>query len=80
MRFLYQSNYKTVSESKLLDKIVNAINIARPKARKIIKDLLNEKLLKITTDSFKRQYIAISEIGNTKLIEMFDESKETPDE
>lgn len=68
LRFLYESNYKPVFESKLLDSIVSSTKIARPKAKLIIDTLIEENILNFSDIN----YVIITDNGNKKLIEMFD--------
>lgn len=74
LRFFYESNYKTKQETSVLDSIVQKTNLARPKAQKILNDLILNKTLARTNDAFKT--ISITLKGNSELIEMFDKEEE----
>jgi len=73
LRFFYESNYKTESESQVLDNIVQKTGIRRPKAQKVLDDLVEEKTLSQSSDSYK--YIEITQKGNSELIELFDKEE-----
>ncbi len=74
LRFFYESNYKAKQETSVLDSIVQKTNLARPKAQKILNDLILNKTLARTNDTFKT--ISITLKGNSELIEMFDKEEE----
>ena len=74
LRYLYESNYKPMSESKLLDKIVSHTSMARPKAKKIFDELMNGGILHIQMiNTYER--VAISDNGNIELLRIFDKEK-----
>jgi len=69
LRYFYESNYKPLNESSLLDSIVHHTKLARPKAKKIIDELLNNNILRIE-GSYKK--IKITDKGNDILLDIFD--------
>lgn len=71
LRFFYESNYKPKDESNLLDAIVTHIKLARPKAKKIVQELLNDDFLRIKDNGFKKN-IYITDDGNELLLQKFD--------
>ncbi len=73
LRFFYESNYKTKTESQVLDSIVQKTGIRRPKAQKVLDTLVSEKILERGSDSLK--YISLTGKGNNLLIDMFDEEE-----
>ena len=73
LRFFYESNYKPVIEIQLLDSVVSQTKIARPKAKKIVDQLVQDDILLINSSQYEdEKYIDIAKIGNELLIEMFD--------
>lgn len=70
LRFFYESNYKTTTESNTLDAIVAKTSLRRPKAEVILNEMVQNKLLSRSEDSNK--FISITAHGNQTLLEMFD--------
>lgn len=68
LRFFYESNYKTIFEESVLDLIVQKTKIPRPKAQKLLNELIENNILR--RDSSSR--ISITSNGNETLIQMFD--------
>lgn len=75
LRFLYGSNYSGNDEDHLIDNIVEGTSIARPKVLKIYKELIKDNLLKKGDD----YYIYITDLGNEKLLELFDNEPKIKD-
>lgn len=73
LRFFYESNYTPSYETNTLNSIVSSTKIPRPKASKILDELVLDKILDRSKDSLKT--ITITSKGNDKLIEMFDEEE-----
>ena len=74
LRYFYESNYKPKNESKLLDSIVRYTKLARPKAKKIFNQLIDENILSIDNSGFK--LIHITDKGNDLLLDLFDKGGE----
>lgn len=68
LRFFYESNYKTTFEDTVLDAIVQKTKVPRPKAQKLLNELIENKILSRDTNA----KIWITTNGNETLIEMFD--------
>lgn len=68
LRFFYESNYKTIFEDSVLDLIVQKTKVHRPKAQKLLNELIANNILR--RDSSAR--ISITTNGNETLIQMFD--------
>jgi len=72
LRYLYESNYKTLDEYQLLDEVVSLTSMARPKAKKIFDELSNESII---YDKSNNGYIYLSSSGNELLLKIFDKEK-----
>ena len=76
LRFFYESNYKPIVRTRLLDNVVKVIKIARPKSEKILNLLLKDKILYEKPDQYDfNRDIEITDDGNKILLEMFDKEK-----
>lgn len=73
LRFFYESNYKSVGESNTLDFIVKQTQIPRPKAQKILNDLISKGTLAREDKGYK--FVSITPKGNSELIDMFDKEE-----
>jgi len=73
LRFFYESNYKPLREGNTLDNIVEATAMARPKAQKILNNLIADGTLARTNDVYK--IITITPKGNSELIDIFDKEE-----
>lgn len=67
LRFFYEGNYKTTTESTAIDQIINLTKLPRPKVKIIIDELINDRIL-----NKDNSYLRITDLGNRKLVELFD--------
>lgn len=67
LRYFYEGNYKTTTETTAIDQIVNFTKLARPKAKLLVDSLIADRIL-----SKEGSYLKITDIGNKKLVELFD--------
>jgi hypothetical protein len=70
LRYFYEGNYKTTTETTAIDQIVNFTKLARPKIKLIYDQLLSERIL----NKSDRGYVSITDSGNKMLVELFDNS------
>lgn len=68
LRYFYEGNYKTTTETTAIDQIVNFTKLARPKIKLIYDQLLSERIL----NKSDRGYVSITDSGNKMLVELFD--------
>ena len=75
LKFFYTSNYKPKGESGVLDLIVKSAQMPRPKAQRVLNDLISKGTLARDTKGIKT--VTITAKGNSELIDIFDsEEKE----
>jgi len=74
LRYLYESIYKPIYDSNLLDYIVDETKMARPKATKIYEQPIDENIIELK-EICGGTKVYISDNGNTKLLELFDKDK-----
>jgi hypothetical protein len=67
LRYFYEGNYKTTTETIAIDQIVNFTKLARPKAKLLVGSLIADRIL-----LKEGSYLKITDIGNKKLVELFD--------
>jgi phage host-nuclease inhibitor protein Gam len=72
LRYFYEGNYKTTTETTAIDQIVNFTKLARPKAKLLVDSLVAEKIL-----SKDGNYLKITNLGNKTLVELFDKSSQS---
>lgn len=67
LRYFYEKNYKTTTETNAIDQIIEFTQLARPKAKLLVDSLTTDEIL-----SKNGNYLEITDIGNKKLVELFD--------
>jgi phage host-nuclease inhibitor protein Gam len=70
LRYFYEANFTSDTESSLLTRVVQTTKIPRPKVKLIYDELVKEQILGNTNNGF----VTITNNGNKILVELFDHS------